>query len=480
LSKARGAAATLKPPVAGSDPMRRALLAAAVLALALPTPALADLDGHEVLADPAADMGLFPTADEVQAAVNAAAGNPWVTVHSLGASEDGRPITVLEITNPASTVPRGDRVVTLLETQQHGNEPAGTGAALPLLSDLLAGKHPADLLDNQVLLLLPMTNPDGATADQRANSKGVDINRDHVGLETSEARALHEVLKRWDVHVAIDHHEYSGTGPGSPVPVRTYDFDLTLMYPNHGNVREPTAAASKELDYDVLWPAAQAAGYTVGDYGVTTVAGVPVPEVQGVDTTARAGGPDPGILRNSFGLNNVAGLLAETFVSPQPDNPFQSAERRIAIHRLVMETTLQWAHDNAARLVAAKRESERLNAEEPMADYLEGDLAGPLAAAYRTADTPDVAAVFAGHGLPAGIPTDGGIVHAVAGEPRGGLVAAILHPQSSRHVADAQPADLPALADTGASAGVKDSPAATPLLVLAALALAAAVVRRQK
>lgn len=459
--------------------MRRALLAAAVLLLAAPAPVLADLDDHEVFADPAADLGLFPTADEVQAAVKAAAGNPWVKVHDLGASEDGRPITVLEITDPASQVPRAERVVTLLETQQHGNEPAGTGAAIPLLSDLLAGRHPADLLDNQVLLLLPMTNPDGATANQRANSKGVDINRDHVGLETSEARALHEILKRWDVHVAIDHHEYSGTGLGNPVPLRTYDFDLTLMFPNHGNVRDPTSKASKELDYDVLWPAAQAAGYTVGDYGVTTVAGVPVPEVDGVDATARVGGPDPGILRNSFGLNNVAGLLAETFVSPEPDNPFQSAERRIAIHRLVMDETLQWAHDNAARLIAAKRGSERLNVEQPMADYLEGKLTGPLAPAYKAVDSADLAAVFAGHGLSAGVPTDGGVVHSVAGEPRAGLVAAILHPQSSRHVADATPADLPAASPRDASASVKESPAVAPLLLLAALAFAAVVLRRR-
>ncbi len=447
---------------------------ALLLALIL-VPSIPAVHAHDggVLYDPAAHLGLFPTHDDVQAAITQAASNPWVKVHDLGASETGRAVRVLEITNPDSTIPRAERVVTLLMTQQHGNEPAGTGAALPLLADLLAHKKTANLLDDQVLLLLPMANPDGATANTRENTNGVDINRDHVALATSEARALHKVLADFDIQVAIDHHEYSGTGLGNPVPARTYDFDLTLMYPNNGQVREPTAKLAKSLDYDVLWPAAQAAGYSVGDYGVTTVAGIPVPEVQGVDATARVGGPDPGILRNSFGLNNIVGLLAETFISPEPDNPFQSADRRIAIHRLVMETTLEWAHDHAKELVAAKHESERLNREQPLPAYTEGSATGPLPAAFLVKQ--DVAGLFANHGLDAGVATAEGTIYNTA-VARGGLVAAILHPQSSRHVADASPAAaVPAtVPQTIGSNGASVGP-----VVLAALAAALLLTRRR-
>lgn len=435
-------------------------------------------DDHAVLADPAAELDLFPTASEVQDAIAATAGDPWFTVHTVGASADGRPIQVVEVTDPdpAAAVPRDQRVVTLLETQQHGNEPAGTGAAVPLLRDLVAGEG-RDHLRNQILLLLPMSNPDGATAATRENRDGIDINRDHVGLVSPEAQAMHAILRRWDVHVAIDHHEYGGTGLGNPVPVRVYDFDLTLMYPNHGNVRRPTFDLAQELDYDVLWPAAQAAGYSVGDYGITTVNGIPVQQT--------AGGPDPGILRNSFGLNNVAGLLAETFVTPTPDNPFQNAERRIAIHRLVMDTTLEWASQNADRLIAAKRESERLNVGEPATHYDErsgeaGATAGlgEMAPAYRTAA--DLSALFGLHGLSPGTASaDGGFVHAVHGEERGGLVAAMLHPASSRRVVtDAAPAALPA-ADLEAGSGAsRDAAGLGPCLALAALAAAFAARRR--
>lgn len=453
-------------------------LLAATLLLPLVPSGTADGPGddHAVAVDLAADLGYFPTSDEVQAAVDAARGHPWVNVHVLGHSLGGRPITLLEITDPQSTVPREERVVTLLETQQHGNEPAGTGAALPLLADLLDGQGAAAAghLRNQVLLLLPMTNPDGATADRRTNDDGVDINRDHIALATPEGRTLHDLLDRWDVHVAVDHHEYGGTpatGLGNPVPVRIYDFDLTLMHPNHGNVREPTRAMAEELEYDVLWPAAQANGYSVGDYGWTTVNGIKVEQT--------AGGPDPGILRNSFGLNNVAGLLAESFVSGTPDNPFQSAERRMAIHRVVMDATLQWSSENAERIVAAKRESERLNLEQPMTEYVEvgqgSDVRSPLAPAYRTAE--DLVALFAGHGLPAGVPVDGGFVHNVVGEERAGLVAAILHPDSMRRVAEATAAE-PVLAAAAADADERESVGFAPCVALAAVALAFVLRRR--
>jgi hypothetical protein len=467
-------------------------LAAALLAMSLLLP-LAQAHGagddHEVDADPAA--AFFPTADEVKSAIDAVRGHPWFTLRVVGNSTEGRPLTVLEVTDPASTVPRAQRVVTLLETQQHGNEPAGTGAAVPLIADLAADGSPLrGLLSNQVLLLLPMSNPDGATANTRANRGGADINRDHVGLETPEAQAIKRILREWDVHVAIDHHEYSGTGAGAPVPVRVYDWDLTTMTPNHGNVRAPTAQAAADLNAAV-WESARAAGYSVGEYGWTTVNGLKVEQ--------GAGGPDPGILRNAFGLSNVAGLLGETFISAQPEgvdgatNPFQSAQRRIAIHRDVMEATLRFAHDNAGALIAAKRESERLNVEEPLAEYWEPaigqgadvesptaatapEVRAPLAPAYKV--TEDLSDLFTLHGLPLGSPVGGGFVHNIHGEKQAGMVAAIVHPQSSRGIAEGEPAEAIPLVTPDAADDPSEEAPLSGLVVLAALGVALLAGRR--
>lgn len=436
--------------------MRRLLVAFALCALLSAAPlASADHTGP-VTRDFAASLALFPTHEELQALMREADAHPWATLHEISTSGKGLPVLLLEITDPDSVVPMEERIVTLILTQQHGNEPAGTGAAHQLLRDFLDGKALQDgVLANQVLLLMPMANPDGATANTRGNAAGVDINRDHVHLETSEARAIHDVLNRWDVHVAMDHHEYGGTGVGNPFPVRVYDYDLTTMIPNHGNVRTPTREASEELMYDVLWPAAEAQGYSANEYGEQTVAGVPVQQL--------AGGPDPGIMRNNFGLNNVAGVLIETRIDAHP-NPFHDAQRRIDIQRLVMEAALAHASEHPEKLIAAKRESERLALEDPAREYVEGDVRAPMPAGFRARDA-TLAPLMMAHGLPTGIETPEGVVYAT-NVPRQGLLAAILHPSSSRAVTTAQPVDAVPLADDVVPAGMSEQ-ASIPALPLA-------------
>lgn len=378
--------------------------------------------------DPA--VAMFPDPDEVQAAILSAAGAPGVVVHDLGTSSEGQPIRMLEVTDPSSAVPHGQRVVTMIMTQQHGNEPAGTPAALQIIEQIKAQTGIWAHLENQVLLLLPQMNPDGSAAVQRANADGTDINRDHVALTTPEAQALHDVLNRWDVHMAMDHHEYGGVGVGYPSPVHIYDYDLTTMFPNHGNVRAPTAEMARTLNYDHIYPAVRADGYSISDYGWTTLG---VADADPIKLQQTAGGPDPGILRNNYGLNNVVGLLVESFVNPV-ETPLASFDRRVGSHVSVMEAVLEFGASHGDELIETKRESERLNREEPMAQYVEGDVQVAKPTFTYEADD-DLAPLWALHGFPAPVQNNGTwLYHADHG--RGGLVAALLQPESSRNVAE--------------------------------------------
>jgi len=94
----------------------------------------------------------------------------------------------------------------LLYAQQHGNEPAGKDALLFLLRQFSENPRllPADL----ELWLMPMLNPDGAQADTRRNAVGADLNRDHLTLDQPETRALYQVVRRVNPHIAIDCHEF--------------------------------------------------------------------------------------------------------------------------------------------------------------------------------------------------------------------------------------------------------------------------------
>ena len=417
-------------------------------------------------------FALFPTHEEVQDAVKDHADHPWVTVHHLGNSTEGRSIDVLEITDPESPVPMDERVVTFIFTQQHGNEPAGTPAALDVLDEITSGDSLADLLANQILLLLPMANPDGAQADERHNAQDRDINRDHIGLETPEARAIHEVLTRWDVHVAMDHHEYGGIGAGNPVPVRAYDYDLTTLFPRHGNVRAEALDAAKGLMYDGIWPAAQEAGYSANEYGEQTAAGVPVQQI--------AGGPDPGIMRNHLGLHHVAGLLVETRIDAHP-NPFHDAERREAIHKVVMDATLAYASEHAPALIQAKQASKAATLTAPDTAYIEGDIQAALAPSYMVRNAEGLDEVLALHGLPGTSAMEPAVLVPVAHDHQG-HAAAIVHPDSTRSVVDdakpLYPEEDEALATNQAATSGQDIPGIGAWVALALVAITALSTRR--
>ncbi len=448
-----------------------------LVALTLIPVAVAD-HGVGVYSDPA----LAPTPSDVQEVVAKMAGVPGATVHVMGNSTEGRPIYAVELVDPTSNVSRALRTNVFIMTQQHGNEPAGTPAALALLADFRAG-HLA-VPDDVVLIIMPQSNPDGALANQRAGAHGEDINRDHVDVGTPESTAIHAVLQRWDVHLAFDHHEYGGLpvyGIGYPSPVGSYDYDITTMFPNHGNVRVPTRDMSLAVN-EAIKEALAAEGYTHGDYGMTTIRAGPGSQ----DLAQTAGGPDPGILRNSYGLNNVAGLLIESFVPPaDAQNPFQSFDRRVASQRTVMDAVIVFADEHGPSAIAAKRTSEALNLEQPPSMYVEGDIQSPLPQGYAH----EAHEAFARHGLPdPALGAEGTRITVIAQE-RAGLIAALLHPDSTRAVVAARAAsdaELEAI-DSAYYAhddfGVQEMPAPAPAedaaapgaSIIAALALVAAV-----
>src|SRR6218665_593147 len=83
--------------------------------------------------------------------------------------------------------PGGRPTVVLIDTQ-HGDEPAGREALLVVSSELAQGLL-EPLLDRINVVVVPRANPDGAQAGTRVTANGLDMHRDHLLLDTPEARA---------------------------------------------------------------------------------------------------------------------------------------------------------------------------------------------------------------------------------------------------------------------------------------------------
>ena len=108
----------------------------------------------------------------------------------------------------------------------HAGEVEGKESALILLRELAEGEH-ADWLKNMVLIIEPIYNADGnektsltnrgrqhgpvAGQGQRPNAQGFDLNRDHMKLESPEARAFVKLMNDYDPQVSMDLHTTNGS-----------------------------------------------------------------------------------------------------------------------------------------------------------------------------------------------------------------------------------------------------------------------------
>ncbi|MEU1127970.1 carboxypeptidase, partial [Streptomyces sp. NPDC005899] len=149
----------------------------------------------------------------------------------------------------------------------------------------------------------------------RGNADGVDVNRDHVALRTAEGRAVARVIRDRRPAVVVDLHEYRAAPPYQ-------DEDLLVLWPRNGNTAPAVLDAARRLTDDYVRPAAAAAGFSGGHYGM------PAGPVTRAPAGRTAGDGQERILRNIAGVKHAVGLLVESRTDPRT-----TAER--ADHALV-------------------------------------------------------------------------------------------------------------------------------------------------
>lgn len=144
---------------------------------------------------------------QVMATLQELHGTPRVECYRIGTTHEGRTVAMAVVHDPDRD-PRTLRK-TLIIARQHGNEPAGSEAALALLKHFATSEGRAEraLLKRVALLVIPMANPDGSVRSQRRNAVGADLNRDWATLSQPETRAIESVFLDWRPDVVIDLHE---------------------------------------------------------------------------------------------------------------------------------------------------------------------------------------------------------------------------------------------------------------------------------
>jgi hypothetical protein len=155
--------------------------------------------------------------------------SPYVKVTSFGTSEQGRALPLVIVSRDkaftAVAARRLAKPIVLIQSGIHAGEIDGKDATLMLLRELVLGQRP-QVLEAMTLLFIPIYNVDGHERVSRynrsqqdgpeegmgfrANARGLDLNRDHLKLESAEARALVALVNEWRPHLHVDNHVSDG------------------------------------------------------------------------------------------------------------------------------------------------------------------------------------------------------------------------------------------------------------------------------
>ena len=379
-TSAAGAAST---PAAVASPVRSP---SSVVVTPLPTPSVPPAIAARFpepavsFATPAFDAGrtAFTTNAELGAVLRRIErGNTLgehatdVNVLSLGVSQLGDPIEAIAFTRPPPSPAVAHRPTVVLIAGQHGDEPAGTEALIVVMQELASGRL-ANILERLDVVVLARANPDGAAAFTRNAADGTDVNRDHLLLNSPEARAIAKLMVDVAPIVVLDLHEYPVTPAFTAKFGGVQRFDALIQYATVANLPAFVTKAAEEWFRVPLIAGLRGAGMSVDWYSTMST--------DPSDRTLTMGSVGPQVGRNTSGLRNAVSLLVETRGGGMGR---VDLKRRVNTHVTAVANVLTSAARHADDLVKLRQFVER----DTIAQACRGDVvleAAPTPSEYTT------------------------------------------------------------------------------------------------
>lgn len=157
--------------------------------------------------------------------IDSIAGNPFLTIETLGATSQGRKIHLLTVTD--TTIPDAEKKVVFITTLQHAGEYCGGYVVSGLLNFLLSDDENAALArKTTVYKIIPMMNPDGIFHGiTRFNGNYEDLNQEwdddftdtlHLPVEP-EVACVKKWIRGWHnagkhINIGLDIHSQGQQG----------------------------------------------------------------------------------------------------------------------------------------------------------------------------------------------------------------------------------------------------------------------------
>ena len=282
-----------------------------------------------------------------------------VHLTTFGLTNEGRALPLAVIGAPDASpeaVRRTGKLRVYIQGNIHGGEVEGKESAQMLLRELAEGKH-RDWLETMVLLVAPIYNADGnerfalnnrgpqygplGGQGQRPNAQGLDLNRDHMKLDSPEGRAVVKLMNDYDPHVSMDLHTTNGS---------RHAYYLTYAPPLNP-ATDPSIVRLLRLEWLPRVTATIRAKYGWDYYYYGNLQGTNHEKGSPDERSWRSFDHRPRFNNNYIGLRNRFAVLSEAYA-------YATFRDRILATSRFVEENLNYVRDNAATIRRLTEEAD--------------------------------------------------------------------------------------------------------------------------
>lgn len=202
--------------------------------------------------------------------------SPWVHYTQFGKSPEGRDLPLVIVSREKLFTPeaarKANRLVVLIINGIHAGEIAGKDATLMLLREMVVTKKMEGLLQNAVLLVVPIFNVDGherfgaynrinqngpKEMGWRTTSQNLNLNRDWMKADQTEMRGMLKLYTGWLPDFMLDNHVSDGAD---------FQYDVLYIVQREPVIASPLSRYWKEKLEPVLVSDLTKSGHITGPY----------------------------------------------------------------------------------------------------------------------------------------------------------------------------------------------------------------------
>ncbi len=271
----------------------------------------------------------------------------------FGVSPQGRNLYCLIVSKdhaftPAQAKKTGKPII-FIENGIHAGEIEGKDASMILLREILITQEKQNLLDNVILMIVPIFNVDGherfgkynrinqngpEEMGWRTTAQNLNLNRDWMKADAPEMQSMLELLSKWQPDFLVDSHTTDGAD---------YQYTITYAMEKFRNMNFLTRHWIKEKFIPFMEKKVEDAGYFVAPY------------LEFKDRDWTKGIIDwaatPRFSQGYWALQNRPGLLIEThMLKPYKDRVFST--------KAMFEAVIEYANNHPKELIELNKKAD--------------------------------------------------------------------------------------------------------------------------